>query len=67
MCPQSNIGKIVMDNSAHNITSRINVSLDEYHDELLIRIRAQLEKSSNKRISIAEIFRLALRTLEHNI
>lgn len=56
-----------MDNSAHNITSRINVSLDEYHDELLIRIRAQLEKSSNKRISIAEIFRLALRTLEHNI
>lgn len=56
-----------MQNPAHNIITRIAVSLDKEHDALLLKIQTRLSIRDNKRFTVAEIVRLALRTLDKSI
>lgn len=42
--------------------SRIPVSLNEEDNELFLKLRAAMEERLNKRLTVAEIVRMALRT-----
>lgn len=45
-----------------NTLSRIPVSLNEEDNQLFLQLRAAMERRLDKRLSVAEIVRIALRT-----